>query len=84
MRKFRDETQKIAGKMQRYCEKNSREIINYYILKFLMMSSKSREFDKFFAELCAAALVFTEFNFSQNYWKNNAREECFCEILHCF
>ncbi len=58
MRKFRDETQKIAGKMQRYCEKNSREIINYYILKFLMMSSQSREFDKFFCGIMCCSFGF--------------------------
>ena len=56
--------------MRTFCGKNyRREISNYDIIKLLMLSSQSREFHKFSAQLIAAATkltVFEEF-FSQNF-----------------
>ena len=44
-------------------ESKAREIINYDIIKVLMLSSESRDFVSFFAQLIVTVLV--TFNFSQ-------------------
>ena len=44
-------------------ERKAREIINYDIIKVLMLSSESRDFVSFFAQLIVIVLV--TFNFSR-------------------
>ena len=65
--------------MRKFCEqKYGRGMMNYYIIKLIVQSSHSRDFERFFfAQLIVAAMIFAkkiflEIFFSQNrpsiYW----------------